>query len=311
MAASPPHESPALALGIDLGGTNVKAALHQRDGSVVERWAEPTLDALTPQGQPAWLETVRMLAARARDKFGAFAMGAAAPGLARADGGGIAFMPGRLQGLAGLDWTHALESPAPVQVLNDAHAALLGEVWRGAARGRRHAIMLTLGTGVGGAVFADGRLLRGAIGRAGHLGHLTVDFRGAPDICNTPGSLEDAIGECTLQARGGGRFASTRQLAEAAAAGDAGAMDIWLASLRALAAGIASLANILDFEVAVIGGGITKAGPLLFDNLERELRRVEWRPGGHQIQIAPAQLGEWAGACGAAANALGMDFSAG
>ena len=72
-----------------------------------------------------------------------------------------------------------LETPAPVFVLNDAHAALLGELWQGAAKGYRNVILLTLGTGVGGAVLADGRLIKGQIGRAGHLGHVTVNSEGA------------------------------------------------------------------------------------------------------------------------------------
>jgi glucokinase len=95
-------------------------------------------------------------------------------------------MQGRLNGLQGFVWTDFLDSPRPVVVLNDAHAALLGEVWKGAARGYNNVILLTLGTGVGGALLIDGRLAQGNIGRAGHLGHVSLNSDGAPDIAGTP-----------------------------------------------------------------------------------------------------------------------------
>jgi glucokinase len=209
-------------------------------------------------------------------------------------------MPGRLQGLEGLDWTRHLGTPRPVPVLNDAHAALLGEAWLGAARGFRDVILLTLGTGVGGACLADGRLLRGHISRAGHFGHICLDPDGAQDICNLPGSLEDAIGNCTLPARSGARFATTHDLVKAHTQGDALASRVWLKSVRALACGIASLVNVLDPEAAIVGGGVARAGAALFDPLEKFLDEVEWRPGAHRVKVLPAQLGEFAGAFGSA-----------
>ncbi|MEZ5304727.1 MAG: ROK family protein [Verrucomicrobiales bacterium] len=183
--------------------------------------------------------------------------------------------------------------------LNDAHAALLGEVWLGAAKGCADAFMLTLGTGVGGAAVCGGRLLRGAIGRAGHLGHIALDFQGEGDICGTPGSLEDMIGECSLPRRSGGRFAATADLVAAAASGDAEAAEIWARSVRALAAGIASLINVLDPEAVVIGGGIAAAGDALFAPLRQHLARFEWRPAGRTVPLRAAQLGDWAGCAGA------------
>ena len=215
-------------------------------------------------------------------------------------------MPGRLKGLAGLDWQKTFRVKHPVPVLNDAHAALLGEVWRGAAQGKTNAILLTLGTGVGGAAWIDGRLLRGHLGRAGHLGHISLNSAGRPDIVNTPGSLEDAIGECTVRARTGGRFASTKELVAAVKKKDPAAQTIWLESIQSLAASIASLINVLDPEVVVIGGGITKAGSLLFRPLASQLARMEWRPGRAKVRIIPAKLGDCAGAFGAAYQALSL-----
>lgn len=288
-------------LGLDLGGTSVKAVAVTAEGRLLER----TVETFDPDAPRAFLGAMRAARDRLVSATGAApqAFGVSAPGLAAADGRRIAYMPGRLAGLEGLDWTEALEAARPVPVLNDAHAALLGEVWRGAARGARNAVLLTLGTGVGGAALVDGRLLRGAIGRAGHLGHISLDPEGPPDICGTPGSLEGAIGNATLRERSQGRFATTHDLIRAAEAGDAFARAVWLKSVRALAAGVASLINVLDPEVVVIGGGIARAGAALFGPLAAELERMEWRPGGHRVRVVPAELGEFAGAFGAAYHA--------
>lgn len=282
-------------LGLDLGGTEVKGLAFNARG---ERLAQET--RATRDGAGAeWIENVRAVAAALRERCrGATRIGLCAPGLAARDERTIVSMPGRLQGLEGLVWSEVLG--LPTRVINDAHAALLGECWLGAARGATNVLMVTLGTGVGGAAMVDGRLLRGHLGRAGHVGHISLDPDGAPDIVRTPGSLEDAIGECTLQARGGGRFGSTRALVAAATAGDAAAQEIWQRSIRALAVGLVGLINVLDPEKIVIGGGIAAAGEALFEPLRREVAAREWRVGGASVEIVPAELGSTAGACGAA-----------
>jgi glucokinase len=274
-----------------------------------------------------------------RGRTGARAIGVSAPGLAAADGRSITRMPGRLQGLEGLDWTEFLEvgravpsapqeredhhtsevdsrnsgavrTPRPTQasqfvpVLNDAHAALLGESWLGAARGFQNVFMLTLGTGVGGAGMVDGKLLRGRLGRAGHLGHICLDMDGARDVCAMPGSLEALIGNYNIEERTRDRFKTTHELVEAHLRGDNEATDAWLKSVRALGYGIASLINVLDPEAVVIGGGIARSGAALFEPLEKFVRDAEWDVGAPPVKILPAQLGEFAGAYGAAWNAF-------
>ena len=210
----------------------------------------------------------------------------------------------KLRGLEGLDWTDSLQTSHPVPVLNDAHAALLGEAWIGAAVGFLNAVLLTLGTGVGGALLAEGRLFKGHIGRAGHLGHISLNPDGPPDFVGTPGSLEQAIGNATLTERSAGRFTSTRRLVEAHLNGDEKATDVWLRSVYNLAAGITSIINALDPEVIIIGGGIAQAGPALFDPLAGFMERTEWRPQGHRVHIIPAALGDFAGTLGAAYYAI-------
>src|SRR5258705_4321356 len=158
------------ALGIDLGGTHIKAASVSESGEVLDRVTGETRDRAAPG---AWVATICGLRAQieAARRGPAVAIGVAAPGLAAPDGRSIASIPGKLAGLQGLDWAAALEATVPVRVLNDGHAALLGECWKGAAAGCRDVVLLTLGTGVGGAVLRGGRLPTGATGKAGHWGH--------------------------------------------------------------------------------------------------------------------------------------------
>ncbi len=290
------------AIGIDLGGSSIKAVTATPAGETLSRH---NLE-FDPQKNMEWAEKIRALTQQLQQERGgpASGIGLSAPGLAAADGRSIACMPERLQGLEGLDWTKFLDAGVTVPVLNDGHAALLGEVWVGAARGFENVIMLTLGTGVGGGAMVDGRLLRGHIGRAGHLGHSSLDPEGPPDCAGTPGSVEVAIGNCTIQERSCGRFHTTHDLIAAHLRGDVEASAIWLKSVKALGAAVCSFINILDPEAVLIGGGIARAGATLFGPLERFLERMEWRPGRHRARILPAQLGELAGAFGAARRSL-------
>jgi glucokinase len=289
-------------IGIDLGGSSVKTVAVTDEGKTLGQ----SVSSFESDAKMDWAQTIRSTAARLEREQGgpASGYGLAAPGLAAGDGRSIAHMPGRLRGLEGLDWTAFLDARRPVPVLNDAQAALLGEAWLGAAKGFANVIMLTLGTGVGGAAIVDGRLLRGHIGRAGHLGHLSLDIDGPPDVCGTPGSLEMMIGNCTIADRTAGRFKTTHELVTAHMAGDAEASRIWLRSVRALGCAIASFANILDPEAVVIGGGIARSGEVLFRPLREFVSDVEWKSAGYQVKILSATLGEFAGAYGAAREAM-------
>ena len=288
------------AIGCDIGVTNVKTVCVTAAGSVLSRHT-----ADTNADSPDWPAGVKRHIEQVEAERGgpARAVGVAAPGIASPKGDSIFWMQGRLDAVQDLNWAAYLGRDS-VPVLNDAQAALLGEVWLGAARDARNAALLTLGTGVGGALMVDGRLLRGAIGRAGHLGHVSLDIDGPPDVTNCPGSLENAIGNVTVAARTGGRFTSTHDLIAAHRAGDAAASRVWLRSVRALAAAVASVVNVADPEAVIIGGGIARAGDALFQPLTEYLDRYEWRPHGRRVRVVPAALGEYAGAMGAAWNAI-------
>jgi glucokinase len=297
------HDSSRLAIGIDLGGTHIKAALIDRDSAErITCLSRPTRDGEFLDGKPVFarsiLEIVQELESQAGEAR--LSVGLCAPGLAHPKGRYIDWMPGRMQGLEKLDWPAFLNRDA--HVINDAQAALLGEVWAGSARGCQDVFMITLGTGVGGAVLCGGRLLKGFTGRGGHLGHVSIDAEAPKDIFNTPGSLESFLGNKTLHERCGGRYENTHVLVAAAAAGDEQARRLWLESVRRLAVGITSLVNVLDPELVILGGGIASgAGDELMRPLQAFMDELEWRPGGHRVRLALASAGEWAGACGCVA----------
>ena len=284
-------------IGIDLGGTNIKIVTVSEEGQILEHSARAT----QKDSPKSWVETIKQKVSEIETIHAEPArwIGMAAPGLSARDNLSIASMPGKLQGLEGLNWTDSLKTSRPVPVLNDAHAALLGEAWVGAAAGYTNAVLLTLGTGVGGAFLAEGRLFKGHIGRAGHLGHLSLNPDGKQDIVGTPGSLELSIGNANLAERSGGRFTSTRLLVEAHLNGDEEASKVWLRSVYNLAAGLTSIINGLDPEVIIIGGGIAQAGPALFNPLKEFLEKIEWRPLGQSVRVIPAALGDFAGSLGA------------
>lgn len=301
-----PAAEPRRAIGVDLGGSRLKTVAIDRDGQVLEKHVESIRNDDDPGFDMApWADLVVQRVSDLEARLGrAAAIGLAAPGLPDKAQTSIAHLPARLQGIETLNWSRLLQREAPVPVLNDARAALVAERGYGAAKGCDNVIMLTLGTGVGGAAMVDGHLLRGHINRAGHLGHITLNPWGPPGITGIPGSLEEAIGECSLLQRTRKRYANTMEVIDAYRNGDTVAAEIWLRSVYALACGIASLINVLDPQVVIIGGGIASAGEALFDPLREYLNDVEWRPTGDAVEIRPATLGEFAGAIGAAHYAM-------
>lgn len=303
-ASFTPHPS-SFAVGIDLGGTRIKSARFElATGQLLATAMTPTRDGESIGSEPAFAVGIRELVQQHEAAMGAKAsvVGVSAPGLADREGSCIRFMPGKLEGLESLIWSEFLQRPT--KCLNDAHAALLGEIWQGAAKDKRDVVMLTLGTGVGGAVVSDGRLLQGHIGRAGHFGHMTVNLDDPRDLANTPGSIEYAIGNGYLAQRTQGRFQMTRDLLMAVEAGDANATSVWDRSVQALAATLASLINAFDPEIVLLGGGIANAWSHLEPSLSHWLDQYEWRPGGHRVPVRQATLGEWAGCYGAVRFAM-------
>jgi len=297
------------AIGIDLGGTWIKGVLMDIEtGEIIRQLYHPTNDE-KDRGEASpdaahWQQAVAEAVAdlRVQSASPVKVVGLSAPGLPNDTNQCIAFMPGRLSGLEGFYWGKFLN--APIHVVNDAHAALLAESRFGVAKGHKNVVMLTLGTGVGGGVLIDGKLYQGNFQRAGSLGHITVDAESDRSIVGQPGSLENAIGNATIEKRSMGRFTSTYQLLEAVKQGDYFAQWIWLSSVQKLAVGISALMNCFSPDLVVLGGGITQAEDELLLPLAGFMNLYEWRPGGRATPIKLAQFGDMAGAIGAASFAI-------
>ena len=288
------------AIGIDLGGTRIKAVAIDADGNVLHQLYKPTNDGETK----VWKNTVAEAVKELQNilKTEKINIGLSAPGLPNENNTAIAFMPGRMQGLENLCWKDFLQQPT--FVLNDAVASMMGEVKFGSAKNKRNVVMLTLGTGVGGAILIDGKAYQGAFKKAGHIGHMVINDEGEPDVTGMPGSLEECIGNCTVEKRSNGKFTSTHELLEAYKMGDAFSKEVWLKSVRHLAIGLATVTNILSPEIIVLGGGITEAGSDLFEPLKEYMNKYEWRAGGNKVEIVKATYGAMAGAIGAACFAM-------
>lgn len=195
----------------------------------------------------------------------------------------------------------------PVRIHNDAVAVAVGEHWRGAGRGRAHVLGMVASTGVGGGLVLGNRTVNGRSGNAGHIGHVVVDPDGPPCVCGGKGCLEaiargPAVAawarEQGWEPHGDG---SARELTEYARRGHPVALAALTRAGQALGVGIASATALCDLDVVALGGGLSQAGPLLFEPLEVAFRRhagMAWMRG---LRVVPAALGQEAGLVGAAA----------
>jgi len=291
-----------ISIGIDLGGTRIKAVALDTNGNVLQENYQPTNDGDGTVWKNAVSAAVKELQTFLKNEK--INIGLSAPGLPNSTNTCIACMPGRMHGLENFIWSEFLQQPT--YVLNDAVAAMMCEAKFGAAKNKKNVVMLTLGTGVGGAILIDGKPYQGAMNKAGHIGHMVINDEGDPDVTGMPGSLEECIGNCSIEKRSKGKFTSTHELLDAYKKGDEFAKNIWMKSVRQLGAGLASVANILSPEVIVLGGGITQAGDDLFIPLREFIKQFEWQPIGKTTEIVKATYGDMAGAIGAACFAMNI-----
>ncbi len=297
------------AIGIDLGGTNIKGALiNAATGEILHRAVQATDPGTSGsnKGGKHWEKVICQMIRelKSRSNYAIDAIGLAAPGLPNESNTSIINMPGRLDGLENLVWSEVLQEKE-VWVLNDAHAALIAEARFGVGQNFKNIVMLTLGTGVGGGILINGELYQGNYQMAGHLGHMTLDVdREDPGITGMPGTLENAIGDATVVIRSFKRFASTKSLVAAHVQGDSFATYVWLNSVRKLALGICSLCNLLSPDLIILGGGITKAGEALYKPLADFIEVYEWKNTGKKTPIQQAFYSDFAGAVGAAGFAM-------
>ena len=300
-------------MGLDIGGTKVLGVLLAADGTVLreERLASPHtgLDALVATGASI---------AKTLDAKG-IPIGVGAAGLV--DRNGVVQYAPNLPNVRSAPLRDALAAATGEKVIvdNDAGAATVGEVTYGAAIGKRDVLLVTLGTGIGGGFLFNGHTYRGAHNFGAEIGHFTVDINGPLCACGERGHWEaiasgNALGRMAreLVSRGGGAAlvaaaggdpsaVTGTHVGLAAAQADPDARSLLVQYAENVAVGLAGLANILDPECIVIAGGLVELGPLLFGPLReafgRHFEGVDYRP---TVSIVPAQLGERAGAVGAA-----------
>ncbi len=320
------------ALGIDLGGTNIKiAAISESEGILFEE-TQPTDTATGPEGvvrQLAFMaDAIYQRAAETLDT-GLFAgVGLGAPGAVDVVKGTLSCAPN----LPGWQQSHALRDQlrlrleeahglaTTVIIENDANAAAYGEAIFGGGNAFRDFMLVTLGTGVGGGIILDRKLYRGPSGTAGEIGFMIIDFEGESVHAGIRGTIEGMIGKerivelaCSeaLGAHRSPRLAelcsldfsrlSPRHLEKAAREGDAAALRTWERIGSILGVGLANVTALMDIRKFVIGGGIAAAGELIFEPAMMQLHRSTLPSMHDGLEIVPARLGNKAGIYGAAA----------
>ncbi|RAG81827.1 ROK family protein [Streptacidiphilus pinicola] len=307
----------AVIAAIDVGGTKIAGGLVGRDGTLHHRVERPTRARATDPAEVflTVAEVVADLAADPRwarvDRVG---VGSAGP----VDIGKGTVSPVNISAWRGFPLVAEVRAlpqvaGAPVALGGDAVAMTAAEHWRGAARGFANALCLVVSTGVGAGLVLDGKVYPGPTGNAGHLGHITVDLEGEPCPCGSRGCLERVASGTAIAAWAVGQgwrpagdegSASAAAVAESARAGDRVALAAFDRAARALAAGIAATATLVELDVAVLGGGVLRAGELLLAPLRRHLHSYATLPFTRHLTVRAAELGTDAGLIGAAALAL-------
>jgi len=288
-------------LGLDLGGTNIKWAVVERDGHEWRTLGHDRVATPTTGGPKEVVAELARVAKLAMTRWpGVESVGIGVPGLYYPERGATRFLvnvPGDWDGVpVAAEVGGALGVPA--HLINDARAFGLAELRLGAGRGARSMVGLTLGTGIGGVICIDGHVVQGHDGTAGELGHQTIDPDGPPCGCGNNGCLEAFARADRLAAACG--TATAEEAVERAHAGDEAALAGLASVGRYLGIGIANMVTVFTPDRVVIGGGIAAAGDLLLDPIRDELKRRVHVTSLEGVTIATAELGTWAGAIGAA-----------
>lgn len=307
-----------LAIGVDLGGTQVRVALVDSKGAVLARAATSTDTAGGPR---AVVQQIRQLVAEATrgiEPSLLAGVGVCAPGPLDGEAGvvlGIPTLPGWVD-IPIVEWLHEALS-LPITLENDGVAAAMGE-WRfGAGRGLRNFVYVTVSTGIGGGVIADGHMLRGRRRLAAHLGHMTILPQGEVCRCGNQGCWEaqasgTALGDFARKLAADtpgsdlfkhGPSVNARHVMEAARAGDELALRLVAREAELLGIGIVNLLHLFSPDAVVIGGGVSSGFDLLRPGIERHIGSCALPPF-RDVPVVAAQLGRKSGVVGAASLLL-------
>ncbi len=292
------------ALGVDLGGTFIKAALVDSDGEIAAERVVPTPPSrAVAEVVQAILDLIREFERDCADIAG---LGLGAPGLVDLNREAIRESPNFPE------WRNVplkslveRETNLPAALDNDANCFALAEQRWGAGRGFQHLLALTVGTGIGGAVIVDGRLHRGGSGGAGELGHISVDLWGPRCACGNYGCVERYVGnrwfvEAARAALDDETIETPEQISRRAEEGDPAAIRFIEDRGEILGVACVTLINIFDPQAIIIGGGTAQCGEPFFRGIERAIRERVYPSLKERVRILPAQLGSLAGALGAA-----------
>ncbi len=286
-------------LGIDLGGTAIKLGRFAADGTLIQAITVPTPQPATPE---AVLQSIVEAINELDPAQTCGAIGVGTPGPADATGR-IAKVAINLAGWSDVplaDWLEA-KTNRPTILANDANCAGLGEAWLGAGRSYQNLILLTLGTGVGGAIVLDGQLFVGHQGAAAELGLITIDPNGAPCNSGNRGSLEQHVSIQAIRRQTG---KEPHELGQLAQSGDAEALEFWRSYGRDLGVGLTSLIYVLTPEAIVIGGGVSASAEFFFPAAIAEIEQRVLPSSRAGLKLIPAELGNQAGIVGAAKLAI-------
>ncbi|HVO20086.1 MAG TPA: ROK family protein [Anaeromyxobacter sp.] len=307
------------AVAVDLGGTQVRAALVE-GGRVLRRAS--TLTDIRGGPREVLLQMTGLFAevCGPADRERLVGVGVSAPGPLDGERGAVLHIPTlpRLDGFALRD-SLAAELGLPVIVENDGIAAAMGE-WRfGAGRGLRHLVYVTVSTGVGGGVIADGRVVRGRMGMAGHVGHMRLSPEGPRCACGAVGCLEALASGTALGARareearadpagalagvGDPAAIEARHVVELARRGDPTCRRLLREEAAVLGSGFTTLLHLFSPEIVIMGGGVANAFDLMEEDIREVIRREALEPF-RNVPVVRAALGENSGLLGAAALAV-------
>jgi glucokinase len=282
-------------IGVDLGGTAIKLGKFLQNGNCTQFL---TIDTPQPSTPEAVLEAIAIGVNKLNKDNNCQAIGVGTPGPADYSNriAKIAINLDRWHDVPLADWLEA-KTGLPTTIENDANCAGLGEAWLGAGRSFRHSILLTLGTGVGGAIILDGKLFTGHYGAAGELGLITLNPDGP--LCNSGnrGSLEQYLSIGAIR-KATGRAPS--ELGRLAAAGDREALEFWHNYGKLLGAGLATHIYILTPEAVIIGGGVSASAQFFLPATIAEIESRVMETSRVNLKLLTAQLGNTAGMVGAA-----------